>query len=237
MRRSVIASSFLVGAVALALTATSHGVVVSANLPTVNAQGMATGQFSDCYLSNGTYFNGQTIATPFSTSQAYNLTQLTWWGFSENFFQAGLENIAGFQVRILDSTQTNVLVNQVWMLPQLAIQATGNLGTTGGIEYQFAGALNHFLASGSYWLNIGFIAVDGSEDGWLWSDGMNPPGPLGAAYSIGAFQGDAGWSAWNNELQGGMSHILFGQAVPGPGALSLLVVGGLMTRRRRRLGS
>lgn len=233
MRSFAVAPSLVMSAAAFALSSASHAGIISSNLPTLNGQGFGTGQFSDAYSSNGSYANGQTIATPFSLSQGYNLTQLTWWGFSENLYQAGLANIVGFQVRILDSNQSTVMVDQTWTLSQLAVQATGILGTQGGIEFQYAGALNHTLASGDYWLNIGFIASNGAQDGWQWSNGMIPPGLVEASYSAGSFQGGPGWTPWNNRLEGGMSHVLVGnQIVPAPSALMLLA-GGLFIRRRR----
>jgi hypothetical protein len=212
------------------LASSANAAIVSANLPTVNGNNQATGVFSDAYSSNGQYFWGQSVAVQFTASQAYTLSQLTFWGFSENFLQAGLANVAGFQMQILSADLSTVVVNQSWTIGQLAVQATGNVGVTGGLEYQFAGGLNAALNAGNYWLNIGFIAVDGQDDGWIWSSGMNPPGFAAAAFD----NGDRGWTPWGvTEERFSGSHILFGQIIPGPGALALLAGAGLMSRRRR----
>lgn len=230
MRTSVFASSIVASGL-LALASTANAAIVSANLPTVNESNQATGVYSDAYSSNGQYWYGQSIAVQFSASQAYYLSQLTFWGFSENFIQPGLANVAGFQMQILSADLGTVVVNQSWTLGQMAVQSTGNVGVTGGFEYQFAGGLaGDYLAAGNYWLNIGFLAVDGDDDGWAWSTGMNNPGPTAAAFS----DGEEGWSDWSEQPEDWSgSHILFGQVVPGPGALALLLGAGLLTRRRR----
>jgi hypothetical protein len=231
VRISVFASSFVVATGALALATTANAAIVSANLPTVNGAGFATGYYSDAYSSNGSYYYGQTVATQITAANAFTLTQLTFWGFSENFFQAGLANVAGFQMQILSSDLSTVVVDRSWNLGDLAVQATGNLGNTGGIEYQFAGGLNDYLAAGNYWLNIGVIAVDGNDDGWAWSSGMNAPSTLAGAFS----DGDGGWTSWSElDTEWSASHLLFGQIIPGPGPFALLALGGVITGRRRR---
>lgn len=212
------------------LASSANAAIVSANLPTVNKNNQATGVFSDAFSSNGSYYAGQSVAVQISSAQDFNLSQLTFWGFSENFIQPGLANVAGFQMQILSADLGTVVVNKSWTLGELAVQSTGNVGITGGYEYQFAGGLNDFLAAGSYWLNIGFIAVDGDDDGWIWSTGMNDP-----TYTAAVFDnGERGWGDWGvqDERWSG-SHILFGQVIPGPGALALLAGAGLLTRRRR----
>lgn len=230
VRTSVFASSAAFASGLLMLASGANAAIVSANLPTVNKDNQATGVFSDAYSSNGSYFAGQSVAVQISSAQDFNLSQLTFWGFSENFIQPGLANVAGFQMQILSADLGTVVVNKSWTLGELAVQATGNVGSTGGYEYQFAGGLNDFLAAGSYWLNIGFIAVDGDDDGWIWSTGMNDPTFTAAVFD----NGERGWGDWGvqDERWSG-SHILFGQVIPGPGALALLAGAGLLTRRRR----
>ncbi|MBL9140595.1 MAG: hypothetical protein JNK53_01900 [Phycisphaerae bacterium] len=230
VRTSVFASSIAVASGFLVLASTANAAIVTANLPTVNKDNQATGVFSDAYSSNGQYWYGQSVAVQFTASLEYNLSQLTFWGFSENFIQPGLANVAGFQMQILSADLSTVVVNQSWTLGQLAVQATGNIGVTGGYEYQFAGGLNSALSAGTYWLNIGFIAVDGDDDAWVWSTGMNDPSMAAAAFD----NGERGWSPWQvQEERLSQSHILFGQIIPGPGALALLAGAGLLTRRRR----
>lgn len=229
MRTSIVASSLVFVGV-FGVAGTASGAIVSANLPGVNNAGLATGYFSDAYASDGGYYNGQTVAVSITANASYNLTQLTFWGYSENFFQAGLGNVAGFQVQILSADFNTVVVNHAWSLGELAIQATGNIGDTGGIEYQFAGLLDHELNAGTYWLNIGVVAKEGDDDGWIWTTGMMPNAPIAAAFvDVGG-----GWGPWNTfDTSGSGSHILFGQIIPSPGALALLAMGGLVSRRRR----
>lgn len=232
VRTSVFATSCVISLGVLGLASAAHGAILTSNLPAVNGAGAAEGIYSDAYSTNGNQFYGQSIATGFSVNNSWNLTQLTFWGFSENFFQAGLGNVAGFQMQILSADFSTVVVNQTWTLAQLAVQATGNIGNTGGIEYQFAGTIAGAITAGSYWLNVGFIANDPNGDGWAWTTGMNAASAVGAAFS----DGDGGWTNWAvNEQQASLSHILFGQIVPAPGALALLMAGGLAggTRRRR----
>lgn len=231
MRTSVFASTLACASGILVLASSSNAAIVSANLPTVNNNNLATGVFSDAYSSNGQQFNGQTVAVQITSSQAYNLSQLTFWGFSENFIQSGLANVAGFQMQIMSTDFNTVVVSKSWTLGELAVQSTGNVGVTGGLEYQFAGGLDGtVLNAGSYWLNIGFIAVDGDDDGWIWSNGMNQSSGVAAAFD----NGERGWTPWTQvDSQFSGSHILFGQIIPGPGALALVGCAGLMARRRR----
>lgn len=230
MQTRYVLSAGTVALAALTLATASEASVVSANLPAVDVNGEASGYFSDAYSSNGSYYNEQSIAVRITVGASYNINQLTFWGFSENFFQAGLANVAGFQMQIISADFNTVAVDHAWSLDELAVQATGNSGVTGGTEYQFTGELNHILSAGTYWLNIGVVAVDGDGDGWIWTNGMVPTNPLGVAFGNGS-----GWDPWSSfpDTSGSGSHILFGTVIPGPGALALLAMGVLPRSRRR----
>ena len=231
MRNSILRDSVFGLAGLVVVASAANAAIVSANLPTVNENNQAIGAFSDAYSSNGNYYYGESLASRFTTGQTWNLSQLTFWGFSENYQSSGLANVAGFQLQILSSDFSSVLVNKTWTLGELAVQATGNIGVTGGIEYQLAGGLNNVLGPGTYWLNIGVVMNDPDGDAWVWTSGMNSSGLAGVASS----NGDGGWNPWQvQETSWAGSHILFGQLVPAPGALALLATAGLAAGRRRR---
>ncbi len=210
---------------ALTVVSASQAALIDSNLPMTNASGQATGYAADAISSGGSYFYSQALAQTFTASQGYNLTQLTFWGSSENFVQPGLANFAGFQAVIYSADFSTVIATKTWTLAQLQVTATGALNPQGGIEYQFAGNLTGGLAAGTYRLSVGAILVNGQDDAFIWSNGE---ANSGLYYSIGANFG-TNWSA--NDTGSG-SFLLFGN-VPSPGALALLGLAGLTGRRRR----
>lgn len=212
---------------ALTVAAASQAALIDSNLPMTNAQGQAEGAFSDAISSGGSYFYGQALAQTVNVSQGYNLSQLTFWGSSENFIQSGLANIVGFQMVIYSADFSSVVVSKTWALGDMQVTPTGALNSDGGIEYQFAGNLTGGIAAGEYRMSVGAILADGEGDAFIWSQGEDASGLY---YSVGAGFG-TDWTPAPEGYSG--SFLLFGN-VPGPGALALLGLAGLSAGRRRR---
>lgn len=226
MRAVTIAS-----VMSLAVAASSQAALVASNLPATNSSGFAYGLTSDAISSNGSYYYRQAAAISITVGQAWSLGQLTFWGSSEAYNSTGLANFAGFQATIYNSTFTQVVAQRSWTMAEIATIATGNTNTAGGIEYQFAGSLGGITlaSSGSYRISIGAVLADPQGDAFVWTAGQS----AGGGFTTGS-SGTWGstWTA-NSPIQGTGSFMLFGNAVPAPGAVAFVALGAMRSRRRR----
>jgi len=150
----------------------------------------ADGWFAGAYPNASNYFYAQAVATKVQLQQAVNLTSLRFWGSSENYIFAVLDNVRGFTVRLYDSSfVTPALQYSVVRGSALSESLTGRLNSLDGKEYQFTLPISGRLASGTWWLHVGAVLIDGANgDGWMWSRGMNA-GLRFASYS-------STWSTW-----------------------------------------
>lgn len=226
MRAVTIAS-----VVSFATAASTQAALIASNLPATNSSGFAYGLTSDAMSSNGTYYYGQAAAVSVTVGQAWSLTQLTFWGSSEAFNAPGLANFVGLQATIYNSAFTQVVAQRTWTMAQLATIATGNTNSAGGIEYQFAGSLAGITlgSSGTYRISIGAVLADPQGDAFVWTTGQS----AGGGFTTNS---NTGWgTSWatNPPIVGAGSFLLFGNAVPAPGAGALLGLAALRSRRRR----
>jgi hypothetical protein len=184
----------------------------------------ASGYYSDA-LGSGGYFYEQTIATQFSLAQDASLTQLTFWGSSENFVFGDLTNMTAFEVNILSSDLSSLVAS--YTLGDVTLTPTGNLNPLGGVEYGITSALSGSLAAGTYWLNVGAMLASGDGDAFVWTTSAAAPPSLRANFFDGG-----GW--YDFDGFSGTAFELHGTApVPGPGALALLACAAIVGRRRR----
>jgi len=234
----------------LSIVAACVGVVGSANAVILwdqpsdtwqtDPNGRVLGVLSDALASNGTYFNGQTVADNFTVgSGGWNASTLRFWGASEGWFNPDLRNVTGFEINIM-SPLGSVLHNWVVQMSSanLTKSTTGRTNLAGADEYEFnldlvglMGGLN--LAAGTYYLNIGSVNADGQGDGWAWSNSDSGGADLVAYHNYFDGQGWVPFTEQPTDLA--FQFIGPSNAVPEPFTMALgLGAAGAYVRRRRR---
>jgi hypothetical protein len=188
------------GALALAcLPLLGAGIVASSTRATT-----ADGWFAHAYPDAATYFYAQAVAAKVTLSNAVDLTSLRFWGSSDNYIFSGPNNVRGFTVRFYDSTfAAPALQFSVLRGSAITESYTGRLNTDGGKEYQFTVPVSGRLASGTWYMHVGAVLIDGADgDGWMWSGGKSP-GMRFTTY-------DANWSAWTDDAVNSVAFELSG---------------------------
>lgn len=216
--------SLCVGLSVLALASVSQGRIVVYSQP-VDPNG--NGFFSDAVPGQ---FYDQLIGDGFALTGATPVSGVTFWGFSEFFDLGDYTNISSFTV-VLYANNAGLpgapIVSETFATGSTNPTAIG-LAPNGAILYRqeitFSGVQN--LSAGSYFVSIGATISDPFGDAWAWQSSLSGFGdsivaqlPVGAPW--GAFSGFGDMAFEIN-------------AVPTPGAASLVLVAGLTGLRRRR---
>lgn len=235
----------LIGVVILTGTAANANIVYSNEV----ALGYTSLAYSNAFSSNGNNWQRQSGAQRVVLDQSHQLSGLRWWGAMDNFFQNGNQNLAGFEIIVWNEDLTKQVVNQSLTIDEVKANETG-IANINGEVYDFFTTFDHFLTSGTYYLNIGalYYAINDESpwngdgvDQWVWAAGQN-------AYDQGAHQKEflvtsnfphTGWGVWTPAplnigsltFQGGAAKMY---AVPEAGSLCLLGLAGIIGRKRRR---
>jgi len=253
--RLLAASVFIIAATSPAL---AQSTVIAENLPypaqydPISGRDLQDGTFSDAFQSGGNYFYSQAIGQSFSiaSGQTSTITDITFWGSSEYqqsstpWNQTALSsNIVGMQIAIFrtDTGTPNFPLVTSWTIQtgQFNQVLTGNYtpGTFSPV-LQLSSALagNFTLSSGSYMITIGGVLNNPDGDAFAWTDGLADGSiPATQAYAtVGDIPTE--WGTWISIPDGTSgAFILGGTTVPAPGAIALLGMAGLRTRRRRTM--
>lgn len=214
--------------VAAGIAALAAALSADAAIVASNARTTAVGAYSDAYSSGG-YTYAQSGAQSFSLEDATQLDALRFWGSMNGFFGQGVGNIAAFEVRIWNNDFSAVVFEATVSATRVA---TGADNFYNQPEYQFDTAISTVLAAGSYKLNVGAVLATASGDQFVWSGGQNE---LGYYYTNGSPFGT--WTQYSpgvNDTVGGAFE-MYGQSIPGPGGVALLMGVSAMLGRRRRL--
>jgi hypothetical protein len=160
-----------------------------------------------------------------------------WWGLSEGRFRADLGNFDAFTVEFFLGVDgpggllPGALVASTELsLADTAPVATGRLNpANGAIEYAHTALLDApvVLEAGVvYFLSVSARSVNGSRDGWMWSD----------ADGVDRYSASYSWAsgAWTGFTDTDSAFELI--SVPAPGGAAALGVGGCCLLRRRRAG-
>jgi hypothetical protein len=185
----------------------------------------ADGYFSD---SVGGQFYSQMIADNFTLTSDTVVSGVNWWGSTENFFgPSDYSNFSSFSVMVLDGN-FDVVFAQTFATGDTNPVATGVVNLGGGEQFfQSVKFDQTFELTGNteYWVAIGTTNVDSQGDAWVWS----------SAAGDGILASDDFGGAGFLVSTGLADDVAFEiQAVPTPGAASLLALAGLVTLRRRR---
>ncbi|MBL0922444.1 MAG: hypothetical protein IBJ10_10000 [Phycisphaerales bacterium] len=185
----------------------------------------ADGYFSDAV---GGQFYGQMIADNFTLTSDTTVSGVNWWGSTENYFgPPDYSNFASFTVMIMDGN-FDVVHSETFNTGDTGPVATGLVNSGGGEQYfqsvKFSQTFN--LSGGfEYWIAIGTTNFSASGDAWVWSSAT------GDGIIASNDFGGAGFLVFTGSLSDQAFEI---QAIPTPGAVSLLAMAGLVVIRRRR---
>lgn len=247
--RKVLALSGL----ALALGAPAWGGTVWDNGPLITTPGggFNGADVSEVWTTGGAstfgfghqVLNGNRVADNFTLDQDYFLKTATFYAYQTG--STTQSTITAVNVRIWNGmpggggavvfgdTTTNRMLSTGWSGIYRATD-TNPLANNRPIMEQVVDLEGIFLPAGDYW-------IDWQSNGTLASGPWAPPVSIAGGFHVGdALQsiGDNGVT-WNPMLDTGiglnvdMPFLIDGNAVPAPGALALLMLGGLAARRRR----
>jgi hypothetical protein len=173
------------------------------------------------------------------------------WGASE-YVESGIPpwqqtrlsaNISAIQVSIFDVGVTGPASTplQSWTvgIGSITQTATGNY-VGGSIGYSPVFRLDaallggYTLAAGNYLVSVGAVLTIADGSAFAWMSGI-ADGSLPASRAFGTSGDQAGeWGQWAPLVSGTTGAIEFYSEIPGPGAVSLMALGGLVRGRRRR---
>lgn len=209
------------------------GSVAKADFVVVNNPVADTiGFYSDAFDSKGTYTYAQSGAQAFSLEDSYTTSSLRWWGSSNGFNGQGISNIDCFQIVVWNPDFRSYVTNQKIDLSQITVTATGDENFFGQPVYEFYVPLAFEIAAGSYFMNIGAELNDSEGDQFVWSQGEDVDG----FWFTDDNGGQNKWGNWRplpNTLIGNTAGGAFVLSAPSPGAIALLGMAGLASRRRR----
>ena len=253
MRKFIAFGVGLLGVSAMAHALPDDPIIVQNAPATPTMQGQFPVQpatFSDGLSSGGNYFYSQSLAQQFVIGQGSTaaITGINFWGCSEYLGvnepwtqQALSANITGFDISVLRVTENGAFpVVRSWSLSREQVLSTA-YGTykSGGLSpvFELQAALdgNLSLNSGVYAISIGARLANPDGDAFAWVAGQwTGSDPSTRLYAtIGDVPSEWGiFTAVQTDTSG--SFRLTGTVVPGPGALALAGLAGLMGGRRRR---
>lgn len=170
-------------------------------------------------------------AESFELTQDMVLTDVKWWGYSDNFTVPDLSNQATWRIEIFDGTANNVGVSLGdWTLKITDTNptVTGSSSIVGSDIYEQSGSLPAVqLGAGTYWISISADFIDAQGSYWNW------------CITTSTYDNT---SAWEENVDSGNWHVTFddyaieinGRPVPEPA--SWLALGGLalIAARRRK---
>lgn len=208
-------------AVAVLMGGVAMGAVYE-QLPDMNDLG--TGYWSASYA--GTFYDYK-HADNFTLDAGVGVVGVTWWGGSEYYQHPDLTNFAGWEVAFYEDAAGlpgGVIYSEYFTKANTNPVDTGYDGWNGANVYSHEVALTGSvdLAGGTqYWLSVAADLISPGADGWWWQKSVDVD-LLGATYL---------WSSgyWENSYDFDVTFSL----IPAPGALALLGLAGLVSRRRR----
>lgn len=207
------------------------GTVASADFIVVNNPVQDTvGFYSDAFDSKGAYTYAQSGAQGFELEDAYTTSSLRWWGSMNGFNDQGLTNIDCFQIIVWNPNFRTEVTNQKIDLSNIVVTATGDTNFFGQPVYEFYVPISFQIAAGNYFMNIGAQLNDAAGDQFVWSQGQNVQD-----FWFTDENASNKWGNWRPlpTFIGNTAGGAFVLSAPTPGAIALLGLAGLTSRRRR----
>ncbi|MCA9304206.1 MAG: PEP-CTERM sorting domain-containing protein [Phycisphaerales bacterium] len=131
--------------------------------------------FSDAVA--GQFFS-QRMADNFTLSADATATSVRWWGGSQNFQFADIDNMASYTVVLYEAGISGGPGSVIYSdtvtdeSARLGLSQTGATLFGGGIEYEYTLELEGTVALSAgteYWISVGATLVNGGADAWVWS--------------------------------------------------------------------
>jgi len=228
-KNRVLIGSALLGCVACGLgdrVVIADGNIVYSQLPAAPELG---GFFSDAVPGQ---FYEQRVADDFTLGAGANVNGVIWVGGSENYYTPFLTNFTSFRVQIFADAGGTVGASLMDLVVPVASANPVYQSYVYTNIYQFDLKFEPLaLGPGTYWLSVGTANVSPGGDAFAWTTagaGGNDlvAAELGAAVGTGVFANFAGFGDLAFAIQAG--------DVPGPGALALVGLAGMVSSRRRR---
>jgi hypothetical protein len=211
----------------LICTSVVQAEVIVANNPVTDTVGF----YSDAFDSKAAYTYAQSGAQGFSLEDSYSTSSIRWWGSMNGFNDQGLTNIDCFQIIVWNTDFRSHVTNQKIDLSQITVTDTGEYNFFGQPVYEFYVPFTFQVAAGSYFMNIGAQLNDATGDQFVWSQGQ----------AVDQFwftdeNGSNKWGTWRPlpNFIGNTAGGAFQLNAPTPGAIALLGMAGLVSKRRRR---
>jgi hypothetical protein len=176
-------------------------------------------------------FYDQLIGDNFTLGSATGVSGITWWGGSEFFDFPDLTNMQSFQLQIYADAgglpgASLLSLSVATALTNPTIVGVGINGENVYRQEVSFGTLN--LGPGNYHLSIGATLVNGFGDAWVWNSSV-----AGFGDSFSARFNPDSTGPWQNVA--GLGDLAFEiNAIPAPGAASMLGLAGIAALRRRR---
>ena len=251
MRRSLATSIYcsITLSAAFAATVQAQTAIISNGPVATTKQGayqVRDGSFSDALSSNGGDYYSQAIAQGFSLSGGATISSIDFWGASEYVTStqpwtktALSTNVNGFQITLF-KVNDNGTMPQVanWTIAANAFtqQLTGTYTTTTlspifKISAALSGATQ--LTAGKYAITVGGRLINPNGDAFAWIDGQwdGSGGSTQSYITVGDIPSQ--WGTWLPLTDGTSGAFSLYGSVPAPGALALIGLAGLCSRRRR----
>lgn len=115
------------------------------------------------------------------------ITEVTWWGSSENMNYRDLRNFNAWVIRFYEDSDDlpgAELYNETFPKEATSPEPTGDENMDGGFEYwqhvELSTSLTLYIDQ-QYWVSVGADANDPSGDGWRWSRNWFPGDRYSAA--------------------------------------------------------
>ncbi len=214
------------------LTTPSQGGVVYAQPTTTNAANVGLGWYSSSEPRPTRNFKH---ADNFVLASDSTIDAVRWWGLSEGVSHTDLSNFDTFTIEFWSSrTLPNGNIRPLDLIAATTIgtqdtaaTATGRSAPSGALEYKQEATLDdsvELIAGETYWISISARSIDPGADVWQWQDSDD--------YDTRSSSFDYGQNRWLVLEDTDSAFELI--AVPAPGGLSVMTLGGLAAAQRRR---
>lgn len=210
----------------------AHADVVYSQPTTTDAGDVGLGWYSSSELRPTRNFRH---ADNFILGADTSITSVRWWGLSEGVSHTDLSNFDAYTIEFwTNRTMPNgnirpreLIMSTMFDIEETNATETGRAAATGTREYMHEAALGEaveLLGGEIYWVSISARSIDPSADVWQWQD-SDDFDTLSSSF-------DYGQNRWVVLEDTDSAFELI--AVPSPGSMGVLALGGLLAQRRRR---